>query len=239
MYPGGSAVKETTRQLLHNHIHEITKPPGVVLFLAGSNGLDIPVARSLGMSDSELVGAEIDMKAYRQVVRLYPTIPIYHEHVGAIACRLWAQHVRIRSAILDYCGCWTPSNAATTKQVVQCLDIGSHFSVTFCRGHRNFDLESVIDSIKSWRPITHTQTIIYQSKRETDGSFGSPMITASFLVGKKRYVPTTIDLRTGVDMTTAAAKKAWKTRNANAEKRTNAALKAWKTRRKNEKKKKK
>lgn len=252
-YPGGSAAKDTSRQLLHTHIHAITKPSGVLLFLAGPEGLDITVARSFGMRDDELIGAEYDPEAYRKVTRFHRTVPIYREDVATVALRLTRRGVQLRSVILDYCGCWTSDNEATTKKVVDCLKRGAHFSITLLRGrdgNMNDDPQCFVDAIiaslsTKQRPVTHTQTILYQSKREADGSKGSPMITMSFVVGMRLIKPEVIDLRKETQMSTEAANKAWKTRRKNekklgktelAKKLSNAAHKAWATRRKNAKK---
>lgn len=202
-YRGGSLVKAETRRLLHTHIQSITSPPGILIFLAGSEGEDILVARQLGMRDNELVGVERDLSAYKKVVYLYDTIRIYREDVAFVVDKLTVKHIPIRSVILDYCGCWTSDNETTTKKVVSCLKPGAHFSVTLLRArdanmiddHRVF-VDSILQSLHSvQKQITHTQTIIYQSRRESDGSNGSPMITMSFLIGKQRIKPEVIDLR--------------------------------------------
>lgn len=198
MYLGRSAKKDRVRELLHTHIQARAKGRGVLLFLSGSNGEDIPVARSHGWSDGQLVGAERDIHAYCRVVRLHPDIPIFRSDVADVAASLVRRGITIRSAILDYCGVQSPHNLATTHAVAQCLKRGAHFSVTFFRGRKtelSNDLGSILSSVeKALLPLvcTPSQIIFYQSTRAD--SPGSPMVTLSFLMGRYRSPPEIIDL---------------------------------------------
>lgn len=198
MYLGESEKKDRVRELLHTHIQARSKGKGVLLFLSGPGGEDIPVARFHGWRDSELMGAECDAAAYRQVVERHPTIPIFRSDVADVAASLIRKGITIRSAILDYCGVQSPHNLATTRAVAQCLKKGAHFSVTFFRGRKtelSNDLSSILSSVeKALFPLvcTPSQIIFYQSTRAD--SPGSPMVTLSFLMGRYHSPPEIIDL---------------------------------------------